>query len=198
MTNKPYTSKELYTEPAYEGGKPLHRVFATRNQIVNTEIRTHIHDGNLSQRIQVHDLAGSISTSAMTTSATIATTGNTDAYFIVPFVQGNRNNTVTLQSVVFSAVDALAASDTNYITWTITNLGQDGLGSTTMLAATDSNTTKATGGTAIAANTKRTLTLNATPANLNATIGDRLRIRAAATGTLANTVTFPIYSLTFS
>lgn len=37
-----------------------------------------------------------------------------------------------------------------------------------------------------------------TAANLDVVQGDRLRIRAAATGTLANTVTFPAYMLRFS
>lgn len=121
---------------------------------------------------------------------TIATTGNTDLYIIAP-VNG------ILNEALFSGVDALAASDTNYITFSITNLGQAGAGSTALLAATDPNTTKATGGTALSANTKRTLTLNGTFTNLRVVAGDRLRVRAAATGTLANTVTFSTYLLTF-
>jgi hypothetical protein len=124
------------------------------------------------------------------TLATIATTGNTDAYIVVPFA-------ATVESGVFSATDALAASDTNYITFSVTNLGQAGAGSTAILAATAANTTQVTGGTAIAANTKRTLTLNATAANLVVAAGDRLRVRAAATGTLANTVSFPVFLLKF-
>ena len=126
-------------------------------------------------------------------SATIATTGNTDAYVIAP-------ETGTLASVDFSGVDALATSDTNYITWTITNLGQAGAGSTAMLATTPTgvNTTRATGGAAIAANTKKSLTVHGTAANVAVTAGDRLLVRAAATGTLANTVTFPTYILRFT
>lgn len=121
--------------------------------------------------------------------ATIATAaGNNDVYVIVP-------ETGIVDSIEFSGVDALAASDTNYITWTVTNLGQAGAGSTAVLAASDANTTKATGGTALAANTKRTLSLHGTAANKVVTAGDRLRIRAAVTGTLANTVTFPAYLL---
>jgi hypothetical protein len=99
---------------------------------------------------------------------------------------------------VFSGVDALASNDTNFITFSITNLGLTGSGSAVMLAATDANTTKATGGTALVANAARTLTLNGTAANLVVAAGDRLRIRAAATGTLANTVTFPVYRLNFT
>ena len=64
--------------------------------------------------------------------------------------------------------------------------------------ATTGNTTKATGGTALTANAARTLTLNGTAANLVVAAGDRLRIRAAATGTLANTVTFPVYRVNFT
>ena len=123
--------------------------------------------------------------------ATVATTGNGDLFIIAP-------QAGTLTSALFSGVDALAANDSNFITFTITNLGQAGAGSTAMLAATDPNTTKATGGAALAANTRRTLTLNGTAANLVVAAGDRLRCRAAATGTLANTVTFPVWQLTFS
>lgn len=122
--------------------------------------------------------------------ATIATTGNTDGYIIVP-------ETGTLTGVDFSGTDALAAHDTNYITFSITNLGQAGAGSTVLLAATDANTTKATGGTALVANGKRALTLTATGGDLAVTAGDRLLVRAAASGTLANTVTFPAYLLRF-
>ena len=123
--------------------------------------------------------------------ATIATTGNSDVYVIAPAAG-------TLTAARFSGVDVLAASNTDYITFTITNLGQAGAGSAAMLAATDANTTKSTGGTALAANTLRNLSLNGAAANLVVAAGDLLRIRAAATGTLANTVTFPVYSLSFS
>jgi len=123
--------------------------------------------------------------------ATIATTSNSDVFVIAPAAG-------TLTSVVFSGTDALAANDTNYITFSITNLGLAGSGSAAMLAATDANTTKATGGTALTANAARTLTLSGTAANLVVAAGDRLRIRAAATGTLANTVTFPVYRANFT
>ena len=129
--------------------------------------------------------------SASQQGATITTTGNSDVFVIVA-ADG------TLSGVDFSGVDALAASDTNFITFSITNLGQAGAGTTAMLAATDANTTKTTGGTALSANSRRSLTLNGTAANLVVVAGDRLRIRAAATGTLANTVTFPVYNLNFT
>jgi hypothetical protein len=129
--------------------------------------------------------------SATQQGATITTTGNSDVFVIAP-VSG------VLSAAWFSGVDALAASDTNYITFTVTNLGTSGSGTAAMLAATDANTTKSTGGTALTANARRVLSLNGTAANLVVAAGDRLRIRAAATGTLANTVTFPVYMLNFT
>jgi hypothetical protein len=129
--------------------------------------------------------------SAAQQGATIATTGNSDVFVVAP-VSG------VLSAAWFSGVDALAASNTDYITFSITNLGTSGSGTAAMLAATDANTTKSTGGTALTANARRVLSLNGTAANLVVAAGDRLRIRAAATGTLANTVTFPVYLLNFS
>lgn len=114
---------------------------------------------------------------------TIATTGATSDYSIAPFAG-------TLTGADFSGVDALTASNTNYITFSITNLGQAGAGSNPMLAATAANTTQVTGGTAIGANTKWVMTLNGTGSNLIVAKGDRLKVTATATGTLANTVTF--------
>lgn len=122
---------------------------------------------------------------------TIATTGNSDTFIIAP-VSG------VVSGVMFSATDALAANNTNYITFSITNLGQAGSGSTALLAATAVNTTQVTGGSALTANARRDLTLNGTAANLVVVKGDRLRMRAAATGTLANTVAAPVYALTFT
>lgn len=129
------------------------------------------------------------SSEIMVPSATIATTGDTDAYVIAP-------QAGVLTAAMFSGADALAAADDKYITFSITNLGQAGAGTASMLAATE--TTKATGGTAIVAGAKREMTLTATSADLAVAAGDRLRIRATATGTLPNTVTFPVYLLVFA
>jgi hypothetical protein len=123
--------------------------------------------------------------------ATIATTGNSDVFVVIPAAG-------RLVGVDFSGVDALAANNTNYITFSITNLGTGGSGSAAMLAATAANTTQVTGGSATVANARRALTLTGTAADLVVAAGQRLRIRAAATGTLANTITFPVYSLRFS
>lgn len=108
---------------------------------------------------------------------TIATTGNTDDYVIAP-VNGK------LSQAILSALTALAASDTNYVTVTITNLGQGGAGTAVMLSAVDGNTTKATGGAALAANARRNLIVSSVQADIKVAIGDRLRIRYAVTGTL--------------
>lgn len=126
------------------------------------------------------------------TGGTIATTSTSDAYITVP-------ESGILASAEVNPLVALATSDSNYITWTITNLGQAGAGSTAMLATSPAgiNTTKTTGGTALAINTKQAFTL-AAAANLAVVAGDLLLIRATATGTLANTVTRPVYTLRFT
>lgn len=118
----------------------------------------------------------------------IATTGNTDEYLIVP-------KSGRIQDAFYSGLAALAAHDTNYVTFSITNLGQAGAGSTAILGAVDGNTTKATGGAALAANTKRTLTKSTTATDLDVTEGDRLLVRFAASGTLAGAVTRPVVQI---
>lgn len=116
------------------------------------------------------------------TEVTIATTSTSDMYLSAPV-------TGSLTGIDFSSLDALAADDTNYITYTAVNLGQSGGGSTAMLAVSDANTTKTTGGTALTALARRALTVHGTAANLLVTKGDVIRVRATATGTLAGTVT---------
>lgn len=171
-------------------------------EYIDEKIENHIHDGNFALRVNFPDLF--LYTEPVNVqSATIATTGNTDTYLIAP-----RN--MNLSKVFFSGTTALAADNSNYITWTITNLGQAGAGTAVMLATLPAgvNTTKATGGTAIGANSKVTLLVaNSTvilgsqlgPINaLQVIQGDRLLIRAAVTGTLANTISFPVYMLIFN
>lgn len=140
-------------------------------------------------RTQLSTPAGS--KSVIVTGATIATTGAATEYTVIP-------EAGSLASIEINPLVALATSDTNYITWTVVNLGQAGAGSTAMLAVSDANTTKATGGTALAVNTKRALTVHGTAGNLVVAQGDKIRIVATATGTLANTVTVPVYILRFS
>lgn len=127
-------------------------------------------------------------TTAGTTS--IATTSTTDEYMIVP-------KTGKVTSAIINSLSGLAAHDTNYLTFAITNLGAAGSGSTALLAATDANTTKATGGSAMTANTPRSLSLTSTTADLSVTEGDVLRLRATSAATLAGAVTRPMWQLTF-
>ncbi len=132
-------------------------------------------------------------TFAQVVGGTIATTSTSDAYVVVP-------EAGVLASAEINPLVALSTHDTNYIAWTITNLGQAGAGSTAMLATSPAgiNTTKVTGGTALAVNTKQALTLSGTAASLVVAAGDKLLIRATANGTLANTVTVPVYILRFT
>lgn len=115
-------------------------------------------------------------------SVTIATTSTTDVLVMLP-------TSGVIDSIDFASVSALAAHDSNYVTFSVTNLGQSGSGSTALLAAVDGNTTKATGGVALSANARRQLTLTTTLTDLRVAKGDILRIRFAATGTLAGSVT---------
>lgn len=173
-----------------EETKRLDNAIQELKQLLDQRIVEHEHDGSQANQVKYINLFGATPSNIPANPATIATTGNTDVYIVTP-ISGR------LTEADFSGVDALAASDTNYITFTITNLGQSGSGTAAMLAATDTNTTKATGGSAISANTVRALTINQTSQNTEVTKGDRLRIRAAVTGTLANTITFPVYILRF-
>ena len=153
-------------------------------------ILEHEHDGLQSTQIKDFDIFGELPSRLNTEAQTIATTGNIDWYIIAP-ISGR------LSEIDFSGTDALAANDTNYITFSITNLGRAGSGSIAMLAATDVNTTKATGGSAIAADTVRELLISNVQNTGVVVKGDRLLIRAAVTQTLANTVTYSVFTLRF-
>ena len=85
--------------------------------------------------------------------------------------------TVTAASLVSPL--AVAASDANYWTVSAVNLGAAGAGSQALLTATAANTTKATGGHALAVNVPQALTLTGT---LNVNDGDVLAVTFAATG----------------
>jgi hypothetical protein len=142
-------------------------------------------DGDIIE-ILVYPVPMQVSGTAGVTS--IATTGATSEYIIA-------KQSGSLVGIDFSSLAALAASDTNYITFSVVNLGQAGAGSTAMLAVDDANTTKATGGVALTANSKRQMTLHGTAANLLIVEGDRLQIIATATGTLVGAVTRPVYNV---
>lgn len=109
--------------------------------------------------------------------------GNTDKYLIAP-------KSGKVVGAYFSGSAALAQSDTNYVTFVITNMGQAGAGTAAPLATSPAgaNSTKTTGGAAIAAHTKFGFTLSSVAADLAVAEGDRIRVRVTGTGTLANTV----------
>jgi hypothetical protein len=92
-----------------------------------------------------------------------------------------------LIGVAIFAEDTLASNNTNYVTFTLTNK-VGGTQSVVMLAATDANTTKATGGSALTAYVTRTLTLSSTTLDLAVNAGDVLLFEVTTTGTLANVV----------
>ena len=122
--------------------------------------------------------------------ATFTTTGAIETYIVAPV-------TGKLTAAQVTPLVALTANNSNYLTFTATNLGQAGAGTAAMLEADDTNTTKATGGTGLAINTRRDLTVSTTEEDLEVTKGDRIKITATPTGTLANTVTVPTYLFTF-
>lgn len=92
----------------------------------------------------------------------------------------------TLAAAVFSSSAAIAASDTDYWTWTLTNLGPSGSGTTVMLAGAAANTTKLTGGTALTANVARSLSLTGTGTDLVTAANDRLVLTMTKTGSPAD------------
>lgn len=121
----------------------------------------------------------------------IATTGNTDEYLIVP-------KSGRVVAAYFSSLAALALHADNHVTFTITNLGQSGAGTAAILlagAAGNTTDTDVVGSTAIAANTKKALTVTTTTADKNVVEGDRLLVRFAAAGTLAGAVTRPVVTI---
>lgn len=101
-----------------------------------------------------------------------------------------------LVRAVFSGVDALAVHASNTLSFALKNLGQDGTGTTDMLSTAAANSTNSTGGSALAANTKRDLTLSSTAANRDSLEGDRLKCVVTAAGT-PTTVTEGRLLLTF-
>jgi hypothetical protein len=114
---------------------------------------------------------------------TFPTSSSISAYWFV-------TKTGIVKAVYFGSTTALARHASNYWTFSITNLGQAGAGSTAILGAVDGNTTKTTTGQAVVANGKFTAVLHTTAANLEVTEGDTLQVTCTATGTPANTGTF--------
>lgn len=119
---------------------------------------------------------------------TIAATSTTEKYAIVP-------KSGRVVAVLFSSKDATATHASNYLSVTLVNMGQAGAGTTDVILATAANSTNSTGGAAIAANTKRALSLHGTTANLDVVEGDRLKFLSTAAGTTANTNTHSVVTI---
>jgi hypothetical protein len=92
---------------------------------------------------------------------------------------------VSAQLVVKTAI---TANDTNYWTFGLANKGPAGSGSTAILAAGDTSTTKATGGSGLTAYVVRSMSLNATDANRNTAANDVLEFTATKTASAADLV----------
>lgn len=121
---------------------------------------------------------------------TIGTTASAEVVLLAPCFG-------TIASVRFTAKDALAQSDTNFITFTLTNKGS-GAGSTAVLntSPTGTNTTKVTGGAALSAYTPSTMNANTDGTHNAINRNDVLVFAATVTGTLANQVTEGCLTLT--
>ena len=137
--------------------------------------------------IQITGAAASGDLRAKILSQTIATVptaaGTTEGIFIMPAA-----GTITAVKAAFK--DALAAHDTNYAEFKLINKGQAGAGTTNLLATGSGvNTTKITGGSAIAAYTRYEMTLSVTAADLEVLKHDVLVFQVIGNGTLANTLT---------
>lgn len=97
-----------------------------------------------------------------------------------------RKGTITGLDLIVNT--AITANDTNYWTFALTNKSTDGSGSTVLLAATDANTTKATGGIGLAAYDTTALTLSSTTADLNFNAGDVITLTATKAVSASNLV----------
>lgn len=99
------------------------------------------------------------------------------AVFIVP-------QNMTILTAQLTATTSITANDTNYWTFAMTNT----TASKSLLLATDVNTTKATGGSGITANTLRSLSLTSTTADLTVAKGDLVTFTFTKTSSASNIV----------
>lgn len=128
------------------------------------------------------------------TSTAIGTQGTTLSYAIVP-------ETSRLSGVSFSGSQGHGSSSTNYITFQVTNLGQDGALADTLLhgSCTTKGTDVAVAGLGgLGTDTTYPLTLVTTVGTLSVSKNDRLKLSTVVTGTLTNQITYPSWILTFA
>jgi hypothetical protein len=105
-------------------------------------------------------------------------TGTTD-FFVTVAANGK------LTKASFVAAGPLAASNVNYVVFSIVNLGKLGTGTKAMLSGSDVNSTKSL---PIVSGATRQLELHPTADYLTVVKDDRLRFRTAVVGTLPNPV----------
>jgi len=98
----------------------------------------------------------------------------------------------TITAIRLNVDTTVAANDTNYWTFTAVNKGPAGTGTTDVLALSDANTTKLTGGSALTNFVQRALTLHGTGANLIVAAGDVLLLTATKTASGANLVVLQV------
>lgn len=133
----------------------------------------------IQDKVDVHDLVIAAFPMRETVPTVPTTAGTLEVTFICPAAG-------TLAGARVAFKDALAADDTNYVTYAIKNKSNS---NADMLSTAAVNTTKATGGSAMVAYTSRALTLNGTAANLKVNAGDVLVLQFVGAGTLNNTLT---------
>lgn len=111
--------------------------------------------------------------------------GTVNATKIIKLIAPATGTISGLRSTVDTTV---TTSDATYWTASAVNKGAAGTGTTAILAASDANTTKATGGSALTAYVARAWSLHGTPANLAVTKGDVIAVTFTKTGAAADLV----------
>lgn len=103
------------------------------------------------------------------------------------------SHAATISRIAIAVTTTLAANDTDYWTFSAVNKGAAGTGTTALLAASDANTTKATGGSGLTNYVARALSLSGTPANLVTAANDILAFTATKAASAANLVGLIVY-----
>ena len=103
-----------------------------------------------------------------------------------PIILPPAAGTITAARVIVKTT--VTQSDTDFWTFTLINKGASGTATTALLAATDANTTKTTGGSQLVNYVARALTLTGTTANLDHAASDAVVLTATKAGSAANLV----------
>lgn len=163
------------------GAIPLYEVVTSSGAISTTSSRKALLSINGDGRVTGKQLSTAARTKRLTVQ--LGTISATSSFrVILPAHVG------TIARVSIAVGTTVSANDTNFWTFALVNKEAGGAGTTATLAATDANTTKATGGSAITADIKRNLTLHGTAGNLNTAAEDVLVFTATKTASAANLV----------